>query len=118
MSGTIRFAPKSPDLNNLGGLLTMEGSQASHASGNYNFNGAVNLPIIDGVLALRLVGWKVDDSGYINQIRVGEGVTGLVNVGTPTKPNYQPAPIAGGGFIKGVNHDNVRRPPPETPHQP
>ncbi len=44
MSGTIRFIPKSPDLNNLGGYLTMEGSQTEHASGNYNFNGAVNLP--------------------------------------------------------------------------
>ncbi len=107
MSGTIRFVPKSPDLNSLGGYLTMEGSQTSHASGNYNFNGAINLPIIDGVLALRLVGWKVYDSGFINQTRVGAGVTGLVNVGTAGKPNYQPAPIAGVGFVKGVNDDNV-----------
>ncbi len=107
MSGTIRFIPKSPDLNNLGGYLTMEGSQTEHASGNYNFNGAVNLPIIDGVLALRLVGWKLYDSGYINQIRVGEGVTGLVNMGTATNPNYQSTPIPGVGFVKGVNDDEV-----------
>src|SRR6185312_6466577 len=79
----------------------------SHASGNYNFNGAVNLPIIDGVLAMRLVGWKADDSGYINQIRVGQGVTGLVNVGTSTVPNYQVAPVAPQGFVKGVNDDVV-----------
>src|ERR1700722_12409887 len=98
MSGTIRFVPKSPDLNSLGGYLTMEGSQTSHASGNYNFNGEINLPIIDGVLALRLVGWKVDDSGYINQIRVDEGVTALENIGTATKPNYQLAPVVGVGF--------------------
>ncbi len=107
MSGTIRFIPKSPDLNNLGGYLTMEGSQTEHASGNYNFNGAVNLPIIDGMLALRLVGWKLYDSGYINQIRVGEGVTGLVNVGTAANPNYQSTPIPGIGFVKGVNDDEV-----------
>ena len=107
MSGTIRFIPKSPDLNNLGGYLTMEGSQTEHASGNYNFNGAVNLPIIDGVLALRVVGWTLYDSGYINQIRVGEGVTGLVNVGTAANPNYQSTPIPGVGFVKGVNDDKV-----------
>src|SRR5882724_9739340 len=118
MSGTIRFVPKSPDLHDLGGYLTMEGSQTSHASGNYNFNGAINLPIIDGVLALRLVGWKIDDSGYINQTRVGAGVTGLVNVGTPTAPNYQPAPIAGVGFIKGVNDDNVGGGRAEVRYQP
>src|SRR3984885_10049450 len=88
MSGTIRFIPKSPDLNNLGGYVTLEGSDTSHASGNYNLNGALNLPIIDGVLALRLVGWKISDSGYIDQVRVGQGVTGLVPVldanGKPT----------------------------------
>ena len=62
MSGTIRFIPKSPDLDTLGGYLTMEGSATAQASGNYNINGAVNLPIIDGVLALRMVGWKLYDS--------------------------------------------------------
>lgn len=107
MSGTIRFIPKSPDLHKLEGYLTMEGSQTEHASGNYNFNGAVNLPIIDGVLAVRLVGWKQYDSGFINQIRVGEGVTGLVNVGTSTNPNYQSTSIPGVGFVKGVNDDEV-----------
>jgi iron complex outermembrane receptor protein len=107
MSGTIRFIPKAPDLNNLGGYLTMEGSQTAQASGNYNINGAVNLPLVDGVLALRLVGWKVYDSGYINQIRVGEGVTSLVNIGTAAKPNLQNEPVQPLGYLKGVNDDDV-----------
>ena len=107
MSGTIRFIPKAPDLNTLGGYLTLEGSETAHASGNYNFNGAVNLPIIDGVLALRMVGWKLYDSGYVDQIRVGQGVTGLVNVGTAKNPNYQSEPAQALGFLKGVNDDDV-----------
>jgi iron complex outermembrane recepter protein len=107
MSGTIRFVPNSPDLNTLGGYVTMEGSQTSHASGNYNINGEVNLPIIDGVLALRMVGWKLYDSGYINQTRVGAGVTGITNIGTATAPNFQTVPVAGIGFVKGVNDDDV-----------
>jgi iron complex outermembrane receptor protein len=107
MSGTIRFIPKSPDLNTLGGYLTLEGSETAQASGNYNFNGALNLPIIDGVLALRLVGWKLYDSGYVNQIRVGESVTESVNVGTALKPNYQTEPVAALGYLKGVNDDDV-----------
>jgi iron complex outermembrane recepter protein len=90
MSGTIRFIPKSPDLNTLGGYLTVEGSDTAHASGNYNFNGALNLPIIDGVLGLRLVGWKLYNSGYIDQVRVGQGASG------------QPL-----GYVKGVNDDDV-----------
>jgi iron complex outermembrane receptor protein len=107
MSGTIRFIPKSPDLNNLGGYVTMEGSETAQASGNYNINGALNLPIIDGVLALRMVGWKLYDSGYINQIRVGTGVTGLSNISTTNTPNYQTEPVQAVGYLKGVNDDDV-----------
>lgn len=107
MSGTIRFIPKSPDLNNLGGYVTMEGSETAQASGNYNINGEVNLPIIDGVLALRMVGWKLYDSGYINQIRVGTGVTGISNISTTSTPNYQSEPVQALGYLKGVNDDDV-----------
>jgi outer membrane receptor protein involved in Fe transport len=107
MSGTIRYIPKAPDLNTVGGYVTVEGSETAQASGNYNFNGALNLPIIDGVLALRIVGWKLYDSGYINQIRVGEGVSGLVNTGTAAKPNYQVEPAQALGYLKGVNDDDV-----------
>ena len=108
MSGTIRFIPKSPDLNNLGGYVTLEGSETAQASGNYNINGEVNLPIIDGVLAVRMVGWKLFDSGYINQIRVGTGVTGTSNIAPPGKPpNYQTEPVAALGYLKGVNDDDV-----------
>jgi iron complex outermembrane recepter protein len=108
MSGTIRFIPKSPDLNNLGGYVTMEGSETAQASGNYNINGEVNLPIIDGVLALRMVGWKLYDSGYINQIRVGTGVTGISNIAAPgSPPNYQTEPVQALGYLKGVNDDDV-----------
>lgn len=107
MSGTIRFIPKSPDMNTVGGYVTVEGSETSHASGNYNVNGALNLPIIDGVLALRMVGWKLYNSGYVDQIRVGQGVTGLVNIGTPAVPNYQSEPAPALGSMKGVNDDVV-----------
>jgi iron complex outermembrane receptor protein len=101
MSGTLRFIPKSPDMNQLDGYLTMEGSETQHASGNYNINGAVNLPIVDGVLALRLVGWKISDSGYINQTRVGTGVFRTIN-GTTTQ-----AQVPALGFLEGTNDDDV-----------
>ena len=81
MSGTIRFIPKAPDLNSIGGYLTVEGSYTDHGSANSNVNGAVNLPIIDGVLAVRMVGWHGIDAASINQSRVGSGVTGIP--GTP-----------------------------------
>jgi len=75
MSGTIRFMPKLPELNELDGYVTAELSDTAHApQENYNVNGAINLPLIEGKLALRAVGWRQYDSGYINQTRIGSGV--------------------------------------------
>ena len=84
MSGTIKFVTNKPDLNTFGGYVTADYSDTSHGSGNYNFNGAINLPIIDDVLGARIVAWKVNDSGYINQIRIGTI-----------------------GLVQGVNNDDV-----------
>ncbi len=78
-SGTIRFVTKKPDMENYGGYATAEGSDTEHGAGNYNFNGAVNLPIIKDVLALRVVGWRVSDSGFIDQPRIATGELKDVN---------------------------------------
>ncbi len=99
MSGTIRYIPKEPDMDRVGGYLSLEGSQTQHGGNNYNTNGALNLPIVDNVLALRVVGWRLHDSGYVDQTRVGSGVTAVVNGAT--------VPVAGVGFVKGVNDDEV-----------
>ncbi len=101
MSGTIRFIPKTPDLNSVSGYGTVEGSKTEHTqTENYNFNGAVNLPLIDGLLGVRLVGWKQYDAGYIDQTRIGVGVNGLTTLG-------QPATVLPLGLKRGVNDDDV-----------
>ena len=49
MSGTIRFMPKLPELNKVEGYVTAEFSDTAHTpQENYNFNGAVNLPLVEG----------------------------------------------------------------------
>lgn len=88
-SGTIRFITKKPNLTDVGGYLTAEASDTSHGSGNYNMNGALNLPIVAGKAALRIVVWGIDDSGYIDEVRIGEA---SVN------------PL---GLVKGANWERV-----------
>jgi len=51
--------------------------------------------------------WKLYDSGYVNQIRVGTAVTALSNISTTSTPNYQPEPVQALGYLKGVNDDDV-----------
>jgi len=86
MSGTIRFMPKLPELNKLDGYATAEFSDTAHSpQENYNINGALNLPLVEGKLALRVVGWRQYNSGYIDQTRVGSV-----------------------GLVRGVNNDDVQ----------
>jgi outer membrane receptor protein involved in Fe transport len=99
MAGTIRFIPKAPVMDKVEGYVNGEDSNTQHGSNNYNVNGALNLPIVDGVLALRLVGWKIYDSGYVDQYRVGVGVTAQSNGVT--------LPVKALGFLKGINDDDV-----------
>lgn len=70
-SGVIRFITKKPNLTGIDGYLTGETSVTDHGGTNYDANGALNLPIIDNVLAARVAAWTINDSGYIDQIRVG-----------------------------------------------
>jgi iron complex outermembrane recepter protein len=79
MSGTIRFITKKPKLSGVEGYITGEVSDTEKGSQNYDANGAVNLPIVDGKLAARVVGWYVNDSGYIDQVRIPAGRVNDVN---------------------------------------
>jgi iron complex outermembrane receptor protein len=89
MSGTIRFLTKKPNLSEFGGYVSGEFSHTEKGGDNYNANGAINLPILEGKAALRLVGWGIDDSGFVDQVRVGAGTA---------NPR---------GFVADINTDNV-----------
>lgn len=89
MSGTVRFITNKPDLNDFGGYITGEMSDTSEGAENYGVNGALNLPIVEDVAALRLVGWGIADSGFIDQVRVGA-----------TLPNEL-------GYLENINNEDV-----------
>ncbi len=65
MGGTVRTIPAAPRLDSLEGRLEAGYSNtANYGSDNYNFQGHINLPLIEGRLALRAVAYKFEDSGY------------------------------------------------------
>ncbi len=78
-SGTIRIITKKPDMLNFGGYIAGELSTTHKGGTNYNINGALNLPIVEDKLAARVVGWYVDDSGFVDQTRIPAGLLKDVN---------------------------------------
>jgi len=78
-SGTIRVITNKPDTHEFGGYVAGEISGTHKGGANYHVNGAVNLPIVEDKLALRVVGWFDDDSGFIDQPRIPSGRLNNVN---------------------------------------
>ncbi|NKB38558.1 MAG: TonB-dependent receptor [Gammaproteobacteria bacterium] len=72
MGGTLRFITNKPNAEEFEGKISVEGSSVRYGDEGYQFNGMVNLPIIKDQLALRVVAFKRDDPGFIDNVAVGK----------------------------------------------
>lgn len=70
MSGTIRFVPNAPNLEEIEGRVEGDVSTTDKGGENYRLNGTLNFPIVEGKMAIRAVGWITDESGFIDQPRI------------------------------------------------
>ncbi len=70
MAGTIRLITKKPDPGAFFGDGDVSVSQTEHGSTNTSERGMLNLPLIEGHLAARLVLYRSDESGYIDNLEL------------------------------------------------
>ena len=89
-AGTIRFVPTRPQFDQFSGEVEATVSDTAHASEFDNLNrdikGFVNLPLADH-LALRIVGGREHDGGFINNVDLFERQgTGVLATPTPSVP--------------------------------
>ncbi len=66
MGGTIRFITKQPDLDSFSATVSTDLSDTHHGGFNNDEYGILNLPVIDGVFALRIGADLAYESGYID----------------------------------------------------
>jgi iron complex outermembrane receptor protein len=66
-SGAVQFLTVAPRLDEVGGYLEVNGGSESYG----NVNGAINIPIADGVAAARLSGGFTQRDGYVDNITTG-----------------------------------------------
>ena len=72
LGGTLRYITEAPDPNSFSGVVEAEGGYTEHGSGNAALRGTVNVPIVDGRVALRADAVDEHDSGYIDDPDHGE----------------------------------------------
>ena len=67
LGGTVRNIPNAPNLREFEGSITGGYSTTSgNGSGNHKLEGVINIPLIEDQLAVRIVGYTHENSGFIN----------------------------------------------------
>jgi len=68
MGGTIKVITNEPTADHFDGKIDLSASKTEHGSSNVDGSVVFNIPLIEGRLAARIVGFSRDDSGYINNV--------------------------------------------------
>jgi outer membrane receptor protein involved in Fe transport len=73
LGGTVRNIPNPPDLSEVDGSLKVGYSHTQEEGGSNNeLQGMINLPLVEDRFALRFVGYRFDDGGYVNNIAASD----------------------------------------------
>jgi outer membrane receptor protein involved in Fe transport len=111
-AGTIRFIPKRPSFDAVGGEAGASGSatQGANGKGNGSIDGVLNLPL-SAQLALRLVAGDERLAGFINQVALWQRLgPGTYAPATPSVPDAPPLPNYSGPVLgpgkKGTNNSD------------
>lgn len=68
IGGTLRLVPNKPDLAGIGGMIEAAGSSTANGGANNQLAGVLNLPLIEDRFAVRVVGYHVEESGFIDNV--------------------------------------------------
>lgn len=87
LGGAVRNVPNAPDLSEFGGEVGFEYSHTDGApNDNIDIDGVLNLPLIEDQLALRIVGYRESESGFVELVEndrirgLAESVNGRVQI--------------------------------------
>lgn len=68
MGGTVRIIPKAPNLQQVEGSFGTEYSYTDGGGQNYMAQAVVNAPLVEDKFAMRLVAYRYDNDGYIDNV--------------------------------------------------
>lgn len=73
MAGTARIIPNAPVLDEIEGHVATRLSNTAEKGGdNYSVEGVINVPLIEDKLAVRAVAYRIDNSGFIDNVAASE----------------------------------------------
>jgi len=75
LGGTVRILTRDPVFNDFQAKVDLSGSRTDHGGDNYGVFAAVNIPMVDDTLALRIAGTLEDFAGWLD-----EPINGIADV--------------------------------------
>src|SRR5260370_18871654 len=101
MGGTVRFITNQPNLTQTEGAVKVEGSDTQHGGGNVRLDAMYNMPLVDGRVALRIVGTYKDFSGFIDR------EIGVWAPNPGAQPPYPVSPAQPSSILRDVNTERL-----------
>lgn len=80
IGGIIRMTPAPAELGRIGGAIEGGASATAHGEAGFDVSARLNLPVVDDLLGLRAVAYRVRDGGYIDD--PGQGRSNVNRVDT------------------------------------
>lgn len=71
LGGLVRIITNKPDLDRMLGTTMVSGAASEAGDPSTGIESMLNLPLVPGVLGLRVVGYAHRDGGYIDETRLG-----------------------------------------------
>jgi iron complex outermembrane recepter protein len=72
MGGTVRLITVQPDLEEFSGRAHALGSSTEDGGFNYGLDGALNIPVVEGVFGVRAVAYHQENAGFIDRAPRGD----------------------------------------------
>jgi iron complex outermembrane receptor protein len=98
MGGTVRLITHQPDADGLNGYLHATASDTDHGGANGAVDGAINVPVVPGRVAVRVTGYDDYDSGVFNRT-----ASAAAPVAFPEDKGVDSARHYGGSIAVAVN---------------
>lgn len=74
IGGVVRITPKPVNVDQLGGSGAVGFTMTAKGRPGWDTNGMINIPLLPSRVGLRLVGYREQDGGYIDDVRLGRDI--------------------------------------------
>ena len=90
MGGAIRVITNKPDTHELEAAADVDLSTTQGGEDSYNVNAMLNLPLIQDKLAMRIVGYKQDTGGWVDNTILGKDLNSVKSYGGRVMFRFDP----------------------------